>query len=132
MLRDSLERAEDTSIVGKKAESEALRNIINKVSDERNLKDLHLKYYQMYTAQIKKRTTHWDIPGRVYHLYQRVVKTCPFCNSIKPRPERSRVSGLRAEEFGDVIFLDRGSAKIEDKTFGFLIVLDGATSHLTA
>ena len=53
------------------------------------------------------------------------MKTCPFCNSIKPRPERSRVSGLRAEEFGD-----HGSAKIEDKTFGFLIVLDGATSHL--
>ena len=61
-----------------------------------------------------------------------MVKTCPFCNSIKPRPERSRVSGLRAEEFGDLIFLDHGSAKIGDKTFGFLIILDGATSHLTA
>ena len=42
------------------------------------------------------------------------------------------MSGLRAEEFGDLIFLDHGSAKIEDKTFGFLIVLDGATSRLTA
>ena len=60
------------------------------------------------------------------------MKTCPFCNSIKPRPERSRVSGLRAEEFGDLIFLDHGSAKIGDKTFGYLIVLNGATSHLTA
>ena len=48
----------------------------------------------------------------------------------KPRPERSRVSGLRAKEFGDLIY--HGSAKIGDKTFGFLIVLDGATSHLTA
>ena len=37
----------------------------------------------------------------------------------------------RAEEFGDLIFLDHGSAKIGDQTFGFLIVLDGATSHLT-
>ena len=60
------------------------------------------------------------------------MKTCPFCNSIKPRPERSRVSGLHAEEIGDLIFLDHGSAKIGDKTFGFLIILDGATSHLTA
>ena len=42
------------------------------------------------------------------------------------------MGGLRAEEFGDLIFLDRGSAKIGDKTFGFLIVLDGATSHLPA
>ena len=60
------------------------------------------------------------------------MKTCPFCNSGKPRLERSRVSELRAEEFGAPIFLDYGSAKIGDKTFGFLIVLDGATSHLTA
>ena len=50
----------------------------------------------------------------------------------KPRPERSRVSGRRAEEFGDLIFLDHGSAKIGDKTFGFLIFLDRPTSHLTA
>ena len=73
-----------------------------------------------------------DIPGRIYNLQQHEVKTCSFCNSIKPRTERSRVSGLRAQEFGALIFLDHGSAKIEEKTFGFLIVLDGATSHLTA
>ena len=68
----------------------------------------------------------------MYVFYQHVVKTCPLCNSVKPRPERSRVSGLSAEEFGDLIFLDHGSTKIGDKTFGFLIVLDGATSLLTA
>ena len=61
-----------------------------------------------------------------------VVKTCTICNSVKPRPERSRVSGLRAENFGDLIFLDHESGKVEDKTFGFLIVSDGATSHMTA
>ena len=38
----------------------------------------------------------------------------------------------RAEEFGDLIFLDHGSANIGDHTFGFLFVLDGATSHWTA
>ena len=42
------------------------------------------------------------------------------------------MSGLREEEFGDLIFLDHGSGKIGDETFGFLIVLDGASSHLTA
>ena len=47
-------------------------------------------------------------------------------------PYRSRVSGLRAEEFGDLIYLDHGSTKIGDQTFGFLMVLDCATSHLTA
>ena len=84
----------------------------------------------MSTAQFKKKTTHLDIPGRVYDLYQHVVKTCPFCNLTKPRPDRSRVSGLRAEEFGELIFLDHGSTNIVDKTFGFLIVLNGATSHV--
>ena len=61
-----------------------------------------------------------------------MVKTCLFCNWTKPRPDRSRVRGLWAEEIGDLIFLDHGSARIGDETFGFRIVLDGATSHLTA
>ena len=63
--KDSRERAEDTSVLGKKAEGEALRNIINKLSDERNLKDLHLKHYHMSTAHIKKRTSRLDIPGKI-------------------------------------------------------------------
>ena len=61
-----------------------------------------------------------------------MVKTCSFCNSTKRRPDRLRVIGQRAEIFRDLIFLDHGSAKIGDQTFGFPIVSDGATSHLTA
>ena len=56
----------------------------------------------------------------------------PVLQFHKTPGKRSRVGGLRAEEFGDLIFLDHGSAKIGDKTLGFLIVLDGVTSHLTA
>ena len=113
--KDSRERAEKTSILGGNAESEALRNIRSKLSEERNLRNLHLQHDHMSTAQFKKRTTRLDIPGRIYDLYQQAVKRCPFCNSVKPRPERSRVSGLRAEEVGDLIFLDHGSAKNGDK-----------------
>ena len=107
-------------------QGQALRDFINKLSDQRNLRDPHMKHYYMSTKQFRKKTTHLDFPGKVCDVYQHVVKTCPFCNSVKPRPERSRsrVSGLRAEEFGHFIFLDHGSAKIGDKTFGFLIVLD--------
>ena len=129
---DSREREEETSILGKKPEGEALRNIINKLSDERNMEEFHFKHYHMSNAQFKKRTTHLDILGRIYDFYQHVKKTCPFCNSTKPRTEWSRVSWFRAEEFGDLIFLDHGSANIGDKFLGFLIILDGATSHLTA
>ena len=93
-------RSEDVSSMGKHSDGEALKKIINTLSDVSNLKDLHLKHYHTSSAQFKKRTTHLDIPRKVYDLYQHVVKTCPFCNSTKPRPDRSRVSGLRTEEFG--------------------------------
>ena len=129
---NSRERSKDVSILGRKAEGEALCKIINKLSDERNLRVLHLRHYHMSTAQFKKRTTHLDIPGKVYDHYQDVLKTCPFCNSTKPRPESSRVSGLRAEEFGDLIFFWSWIGKVGDRTFGFLIVMDGTMSHLTA
>ena len=72
------ERPEEVSILDRKADGEALRNIVNKLSDERNSRDLHLKNYQMSTVQFKKRTTHWVIPGKVYDLYEHVVKTCPI------------------------------------------------------
>ena len=132
MSRGLRERTEETSILGKKADGEALGNIINKLSDERNLKDFHLKHYHLSTAQFKKRTTHLDILGRIFDFSQHVEKTCPFCNSTQPRAERSRESRLREEELGDVIFPDHGSAKIGDKTFGCLIILVGTTSQLTA
>ena len=73
-----------------------------------------------------------DIPGRIYDLHLHAVKRCPFCNSTKPRPDRSRVSGLRAEEFGELNFLDHRSTKKWRQNLGCLTVLHGATSHLTA
>ena len=113
------ERSKEVSILGKNPDGEALRKVMNKLLDERNSRDPHLKHYHMPTSQLKKRTTHLDLPGKIYDLYQHVVKTCSFCNSTKPRYDRSRVSGLRAEEFGDLLFLDHGSTKIGDKTFRF-------------
>ena len=52
--KDSREPAEETSILGRKAEGEAQRNIINKLSHERNLRGLHLKHYHMSTAQFQE------------------------------------------------------------------------------
>ena len=112
---NSRERSEEVSRLGRVPDGEALRNFTNKLSVERNLRDHHLKHYHMSTAQFKKRTTYLDIPGKVHDLYQHVVKTCPFCASTKPRPDRSRVNGSRLEEFGDLIFLDHSSTKIGEK-----------------
>ena len=68
--RDSREREEKTSILVKKSEGEALRNIINKLSDKRNVKDLYLKRYHVSTSAVsRRRPLIWDIPGRIYDLY---------------------------------------------------------------
>ena len=74
----SRERAEDISGLGKNSVGEALQRIINKLLNVRNLKDLHLKHYHMSSAQFKKRTTHLDIPGKVYDLHQHVVNLVHF------------------------------------------------------
>ena len=87
--RNTRERSEEGSILGKNPDGEALRNVINKVLDDRNLRDFQVKHYRTSTCQFKKRTTHLDLPGKVYDIYQHVVKTCPFCNGTKPRPDRT-------------------------------------------
>ena len=85
MSGNSRERSEEISILVRNPDGEALRNIISKLSDERNLRDRHLKTLpKKSTAQFKKRTTYLDIPGKVHDIYQHVVKTCPFCNSTEP------------------------------------------------
>ena len=111
-----VERSEDVSRVGRNEDSEALQKIINKLWDVRNLKDLHLKHYHMSSAQFKRRTTHLDILGKVCDLYQHVVKTCPFCYWTKPRRDRTRVSGLKAEECGGSHLLGSWFYQIGDET----------------
>ena len=59
MSGDSRERTEDASIWGKKAESKALRSDINKLSDERNLRDHQLKHNHMSTAQSRRGRLTW-------------------------------------------------------------------------
>ena len=129
MSGNSRERSEEVSIFSRNPDGEAIRNIIHKLTDERNLRDIHLKHNHMSTAQCKKRTTHLDILVKIYDLDHHVVKkTCPFCNSMKPRPDRSRLCGLRAGELGSWI-----NKKWKQNLYiSFLFFLDGSTSDLTA
>ena len=61
----------------------ALRKIIENLSNEKTLGDLHLKHYHMATSQFKRRTSHLDLPRRVFELFDQVVKKCEFCNHQK-------------------------------------------------
>ena len=126
--RDSRERAEDSSILGRKAEGEALRNITSKLSEERNLRDIHLKHYHMSATQFKKRTTRLDIPGQI--TCGEDMPVLQFRKTETGRILRGRTSGRRI--WRPHLFRPWVCAKIADKTFGFLVVLDEATSHLTA
>ena len=45
-----------------KAEGEALRNIVSKLSEERNFWDLHLKHYHMSAAQSRRERLSWIFP----------------------------------------------------------------------
>ena len=85
---NSREQSEEVSIKGRNPDGEALLNIIKMLADEGNWRDLHLKQFHMSAAQFNKRTIHLDIPGRIYDLYQHVVKTCPFCSSTMPRLDK--------------------------------------------
>ena len=110
----------------------ALARVIARLDDEENLKTLHLKHYHMSTSQFRKRTSHLSLPKRIYEAFDRVIKKCNFCNEQYPKPQRNRVSGLRAEKFADLIFMDHGTIKIREKPYVFLLILDAATSYLAA
>ena len=90
----------------------SLRRIHQKLENEAELLKLHLKHYHMSLEQFKRRTSALNLPNSVYSKYELVVKKCEACMETKPAPSRSRTSGLRAENFGDMIFMDHGSIKI--------------------
>ena len=110
----------------------ALTKIIARLDDEENLENLHLKHDHMSTLQFKKRTSHLTLPSKTYETFDRVVKKCKFCNEQLPKPLRNRVSGLRAENLVDLIFMDHGTIKIHGDTHAFLLILDATTSYLVA
>ena len=92
---------------------------------------LHLKHYHMSSAQFRSRTSELYLPEGVYAIgvYDNVVKGFEICQKTKPAPPRSRFSGVRAKDFGDVMDHLRAIKHMTKKRQLFL-VLDGATSLL--
>ncbi len=80
----------------------------------------------MSTAQFRKRTSESMIPESVYKRYDTIVASCTACAKAKPQPARSRVSGIRADHFGDGIFLDHCEVTLFGKKYAVLIILDAA------
>ena len=101
-----------------------------RLSKRTELLKLHLKHYHMSSAQFRRRTSELYLPEGIYRLYDSVVKECETCQKTKPAPPRSRFSGVRAKEFGDVAFMDHCEIKHMAKKHQLFLVLDGATSFV--
>ena len=70
------------------------------------------------------------LPEGVYRLYDNVVKDCEVCQKTKPAPLRAQYAGVRAKNFGDVVFVDHCEVKHITKKHELFLVLDGATRLL--
>ena len=46
------------------------------------------------------------LPDSVYQKYEDVCHKCHLCSTSIAQTPRARVSGIRASNFGDVIFVD--------------------------
>ena len=86
----------------------------------------------MSPKSFRHRTSALKLPKEVYDKYEEVCKKCEHCQTKRVRPSRSRVSGLRANSFGDLLFIDHAEVKIGTFKYVVLIVVDAATSFLAA
>ena len=109
-----------------------LRKIHDRLRDNGELLKIHLKHYHMTTENFKRRTTQLKIPKEIYEQYEQIVKSCESCQRWKQAPTRSRVSGMRAVNFGDLIFVDHVDISVDEHVYCVLVVLDAASNLIWA
>ena len=63
------------------------------------------------------------LPKSVYERCDKVVKGCKVCGTSVSSPPRARISGMRASEFGDVIFVDHQEIQFRTAEYIVLLVL---------
>ena len=72
------------------------------------------------------------LPDAVYEKYEDMYNKCRVCSTSIAPPPRDRVSGIRATNFGDVIFVDHAEIHLGKSKYVVLLVLDGASNLLWA
>ena len=66
----------------------------------------------------------------VYRLYGEVVQECESCQKFVQAPQRSRITGMRAIQFGGLWFTDHVELVIQKLTYLILVTTDAATNLL--
>ena len=85
----------------------------------------------MSTRQFRIKTSELALPEEIYEKFQKVVKECKICSQAAPAPSHSRISGIRSQNFGDLIFVDHAEVIYGTQKFLVLLVVDGATNLLS-
>ena len=114
------------------AASPSFQRMLKRLENEVELCKLHVKHYHMSPAQFRRRTNMLGLPKSIYEKYDKIVKGCKVCGTSVSSPPRARISGMRASEFGDVIFVDHQEIQFRTAKYVVLLVLDGATNLLWA
>ena len=73
---------------------------------------LHLKHYHMSVAQLRHRISSLRLPEDVHDIFKDVAQGCEHCIKKKRPLQRSKVTGLRADNFADIAFIDHADVKI--------------------
>ena len=68
------------------------------------------------------------LPDSVYEKFEDMYNKCRVCSTSIAPPPRARISGIRATNFGDVIFVDHAEIQLRKNKYMMLLVLDGATN----
>ena len=110
----------------------AYKKMLRRLEDSVELYKLHVKHYHMSPAQFRRRTSMLGLPDSVYQKYEDVCHKCRVCSTSIAPPPRAKVSGIRASNFGDVIFVDHAETMLRSNKYMVLLVLDGATNLLWA
>ena len=121
-----VEKKEDANLLP------ALQRLHNRLHKDLGLYKLHIKHYHMSLKQFGRRTPELALPEAIYEKYDKICKTCDYYTKQPHKMVRARVSGIRADNFGDLLFVDHAEVSFRGHVFLVLPILDAATSLLAA
>ena len=85
---------------------------------------LHLKHYHMTTENFRRRTSALKLPEVIYEEYDKIGPKCESCQLYKPAPQRSRITGMRATNFGDLVSIDHVDLSVDKNMYLVLVAID--------
>ena len=111
----------------------ALGRMHKRLSIPEELKKLHLQHHHMTTDQFRFRTRALHLPKSTFDLFDKIRSECEVCQAAKHAPSRSKTSGLRADTFGDMTFIDPCQVPLGTGEHIILfVILDGGATTLLA